>query len=206
MTKILGLTGGIASGKSTVSNYFKDLKVPLIDADQVAHDVMRAGQPVVCEIAETFGADYILENGEIDRARLGQIVFADPEKRKQLNDIVQGEIRQEIKRLTHAELAKEPDLIVLDIPLLFEGKYDEKVDLVMVVYVDGETQKRRLMKRNPELTEEDAVNRIKSQMPLELKAEKADAVIDNNGTLEETVEQIEAWVQANCPKIQPINE
>ena len=117
MTKILGLTGGIASGKSTVSNYFKALKVPLIDADQVAHDVMRAGQPVVCEIAETFGADYILENGEIDRARLGQIVFADPEKRKQLNDIVQDEIRQEIKRLTHAELAKEPDLIVLDIPL-----------------------------------------------------------------------------------------
>ena len=201
MTKILGLTGGIASGKSTVSNYFKDLKVPLIDADQVAHDVMRAGQPVVFEIAETFGADYILENGEIDRARLGQTVFADSEKRKQLNDIVQDEIRQEIKRLTKVELAKEPDLIVLDIPLLFEGKYDEKVDLVMVVYVDGETQKRRLMKRNPELTEEDAVNRIKSQMPLELKAEKADAVIDNNGTLEETVEQIEAWVQANCPKI-----
>ena len=71
----------------------------------------------------------------------------------------------------------------------------------MVVYVDGETQKRRLMKRNPELTEEDAVNRNKSQMPLELKAEKADAVIDNNGTIEETVEQIEAWGQANCPKI-----
>lgn len=206
MTKILGLTGGIASGKSTVSKYFKSLNVPLIDADVVAHDVMRAGEPVVREIADAFGAEYILENGEIDRARLGQTVFANPYKRKQLNGIVQGKIRQEIERLIKAELAKEPDLIVLDIPLLYEAKYDYQVDLVMVVYVDGETQKRRLLKRNTDLTEEDVKYRIKSQMPLELKAEKADVIIDNNGTIEETVAQIEMWVQANCPKIKAINE
>ena len=201
MTKILGLNGGIASGKSTVSKYFKSLNVPLIDADEVAHDVMRAGEPVVREIADAFGAEYILENGEIDRVRLGQTVFANPYKRKQLNGLVQGKIRREIERLIKVELAKEPDLIVLDIPLLYEADYDYHVDLVMVVYVDGPTQKRRLLKRNTDLTEEDVEHRIKSQMPLELKAEKADAVIDNNGTIEETVEQIEAWVQANCPKI-----
>ena len=206
MTKILGLTGGIASGKSTVSKYFKSLNVPLIDADEVAHDVMRAGEPVVREIADAFGAEYILENGEIDRARLGQTVFANPYKRKQLNGLVQGKIRREIERLIKVELAKEPDLIVLDIPLLYEADYDYHVDLVMVVYVDGPTQKRRLLKRNTDLTEEDVEHRIKSQMPLELKAEKADVIIDNNGTIEETVEQIEAWVQENCPKIQPINE
>lgn len=204
MTKILGLTGGIASGKSTVSNYFKKLNVPLIDADKVAHEVMRAGQPVVCEIADAFGADYILPNGEIDRARLGQTVFADPEKRKLLNDIVQGEIRQEIKRQTEIALAENPALIVLDIPLLFEGNYDWHVDKVMVVYVDAETQKRRLLKRNPELTERDADNRIQSQMPLAIKAQKADVIIDNNGTIEETVEQIETWVKENCPLINPI--
>lgn len=206
MTKILGLTGGIASGKSTVSKYFKSLNVPLIDADEVAHDVMRAGEPVVREIADAFGAEYILENGEIDRARLGQAVFANPYKRKQLNGLVQGKIRREIERLIKVELAKEPDLIVLDIPLLYEADYDYHVDLVMVVYVDGPTQKRRLLKRNTDLTEEDVEHRIKSQMPLELKAEKADVIIDNNGTIEETVEQIERWVQENCPKIKPINE
>ena len=206
MTKILGLTGGIASGKSTVSKYFKSLNVPLIDADEVAHDVMRAGEPVVREIADAFGAEYILENGEIDRVRLGQTVFANPYKRKQLNGLVQGKIRREIERLIKVQLAIEPDLIVLDIPLLYEADYDYHVDLVMVVYVDGPTQKRRLLKRNTDLTEEDVEHRIKSQMPLELKAEKADVIIDNNGTNEETVEQIEAWVQENCPKIQPINE
>ena len=98
-TKILGLTGGIASGKSTVRQYFKSLNIPLIDADKVAHDVMQAGEPVVLEIAKTFGDDYILANGEIDRAKLGDLVFKDSDKRKQLDKIVQGEIRKEINRL-----------------------------------------------------------------------------------------------------------
>ncbi len=204
MTKILGLTGGIASGKSTVSKYFKSLNVPLIDADVVAHDVMSAGEPVVFEIAETFGDEYILENGEIDRTKLGDLVFANPDQRRLLNEIVQGEIRQEINRRKEIALADDPDLIVLDVPLLFEGGYDKYVDLVMVVYVDGPTQKERLLKRNTDLNEEDAENRIKSQMPLEMKAEKADVIIDNNGTIEETVDQIRSWVKINCPRIKSI--
>lgn len=204
LTKILGLTGGIASGKSTVSNYFKSINVPLIDADVVAHDVMSAGEPVVFEIAETFGDEYILENGEVDRTKLGDLVFSNPDQRRLLNDIVQGEIRQEIQRRKEIALTDDPDLIVLDIPLLFEGGYDKQVDLVMVVYVDGPTQKKRLLKRNTDLNEEDAENRIKSQMPLDMKAEKADVIIDNNGTVEETVDQIKTWVHVNCPRLKSI--
>lgn len=204
LTKILGLTGGIASGKSTVSNYFKSINVPLIDADVVAHDVMSAGEPVVFEIAETFGDEYILENGEVDRTKLGDLVFANPDQRRLLNDIVQDEIRQEINHRKEIALADDPDLIVLDIPLLFEGGYDKQVDLVMVVYVDGPTQKKRLLKRNTDLNEEDAENRIKSQMPLDMKAEKADVIIDNNGTVEETVDQIKTWVHVNCPRLKSI--
>lgn len=201
LTKILGLTGGIASGKSTVSQYFKSLNIPLIDADKVAHDVMQAGEPVVLEIAKTFGDDYILANGEIDRAKLGDLVFKDSDKRKQLDKIVQGEIRKEINRLKELALEDNPELIVLDIPLLFEAGYDESVDLVMVVYVDGATQKERLMKRNIELEEADAKNRIKSQMSLEMKADKAAIVIDNTGTIDETIAQIKKWVHEKFPNI-----
>lgn len=201
LTKILGLTGGIASGKSTVSQYFKSLNIPLIDADKVAHDVMQAGEPVVLEIAKTFGDDYILANGEIDRAKLGDLVFKDSDKRKQLDKIVQGEIRKEINRLKELALEDNPELIVLDIPLLFEAGYDKSVDLVMVVYVDGATQKERLMKRNIELEEADAKNRIKSQMSLEMKADKAAIVIDNTGTIDETIAQIKKWVHEKFPNI-----
>lgn len=201
LTKILGLTGGIASGKSTVSQYFKSLNIPLIDADKVAHDVMQAGEPVVLEIAKTFGDDYILANGEIDRAKLGDLVFKDSDKRKQLDKIVQGEIRKEINRLKELALEDNPELIVLDIPLLFEAGYDKSVDLVMVVYVDGATQKERLMKRNTELEEADAKNRIKSQMSLEMKADKAAIVIDNTGTIDETIAQIKKWVHEKFPNI-----
>lgn len=204
MTKILGLTGGIASGKSTISNYFKKLNVPIVDADQVARDVMSAGQPVVEDIRRQFGEEYILKNGEINRSRLGDTVFTYPEKRHQLNAIVQGEIRKEMKRRTEAHLAEGPPLIVIDVPLLYEGNYDKYVDLVMVVYVDEETQKERLLKRNPELSEEDAINRIQSQMPLEEKAKRADVVIDNNGPLEDTLEQVKTWVQEACPSLELI--
>lgn len=197
MTKILGLTGGIASGKSTVSNYLKELNIPIVDADIVARDVMRAGTPTVKKIAEQFGAEVLLENGEINRELLGQIIFTYPEKRKQLNDIVQDEIKKELLQAKKALLAAKPPLLVLDIPLLLEEGYETSVDEVMVVYVDKPTQKERLLKRNPELSEEDALNRIYSQMPLEDKAKLADVLIDNNGTIKQTCKQVETWLKTN---------
>lgn len=201
MTTVLGLTGGIASGKSTVSNFFKDKQIPVVDADIVARDVMRAGQPVVAEIAEIFGQDYILENGEIDRAKLGKAIFTYEEKRKQLNQIVQGEIRKEIIRQQEAFLTEKHPLIVLDIPLLYEGQYETVVDTVMVVYVNPKTQHERLLKRNPELSDEDVKNRIGSQMSLEEKAQRADILIDNNGTVAETIAQVEEWLAQKFPEL-----
>lgn len=193
MTKILGLTGGIASGKTTVSNYFKKLTIDVIDADKIAHRIMRAGQPVVKEIAAHFGEEVLLENGEINRERLGKIIFSSDSKREQLNDIVQGKIRKKIEEKRNELLDKE--IIVLDIPLLYEKNYEDLVDQVMVVYVDPEVQKKRLMDRDPQLKEEDALNRIHSQMPLEEKARKTDLVINNNGTRENTMQQVREWLE-----------
>lgn len=200
MSTILGLTGGIASGKSTISNLFKERNIPIVDGDEVARKIMRAGQPVVKEIAETFGEDYLLDNGEINREKLGQTIFADKSKRAQLNQIVQGEIRNEIERQREKLLSEKHPLIVLDIPLLYEGGYEEMVDTVMVTYVDKETQFERLRKRNQDLSEEDAKNRIASQMPLAEKAKRANVFIDNNGTIEETIAQVEAWLDEHFPE------
>lgn len=198
MTKILGLTGGIASGKTTISNYFRSLNIPLVDADLLARKVMRAGEPAVAEIAEVFGQEVLLENGEINRQWLGQIIFESAGKRKQLNQIVQHKIRAEIKKEIKKHLQDRPPLIVLDIPLLYEENYESQVDEVMVVYVDSETQQERLLKRDQELTEVDASNRINSQLPLSEKKKRADIVIDNNGTIEASIQQVNEWLQANC--------
>lgn len=201
MPTVLGLTGGIASGKSTIANVFKERKIPIVDADIVAREVMRAGQPVVQEIAETFGPDYLLENGEINRKKLGNTIFAKPDKRRTLNQIVQEEIRKEIERQRETLLEEGHPLIVLDIPLLYEGSYEYMVDIVMVTYVDKETQYERLRKRNKELSKEDVKNRVASQMPLVEKAKRADILINNNGTLEETVAQVKAWLDENFPEL-----
>lgn len=200
MTKILGLTGGIASGKTSISNYFKSLKIPLIDADLIARKVMRAGQPAVTEIVEVFGKEVLLENGELDRKQLGRLIFGSTDKRKQLNQIVQYKIREELKKEIETYLKDEPPLIVLDIPLLYEESYEREVDEVMVVYVNAQTQKDRLLKRDTDLSEIDAVNRINSQMPLSEKATRADVVIDNNGSIAESIDQVREWLQANFGK------
>jgi dephospho-CoA kinase len=202
MTKILGLTGGIASGKSTVSKYFASLNIPIVDADLVAREVMRAGSPAVKDIREEFGEEVLLENGEINREYLGELVFTYPEKRKQLNEIVQGRIRTEIADQTKALLEKNPPLIILDIPLLYEETYETEVDEVMVVYVDADVQKERLLKRNTDLTEEDALNRILSQIPLAEKAKLADVLIDNNATIEQTLAQVRDWLKTTAPEIE----
>lgn len=197
MTKLLGLTGGISSGKSTISNYLRSLNIPIVDADLLARKVMGAGEPALAEIVEVFGEEALLPNGEVNRQRLGQIVFESADKRKKLNQIVQHRIRTEIKKEIQKHLKEEPTLIVLDIPLLYEQSYESEVDEVMVVYVDNERQMERLLKRNPELSEIDASNRINSQIPLLEKKEKADVVIDNNGTIEESIQQVNEWLHAS---------
>jgi dephospho-CoA kinase len=189
MALTIGLTGGIASGKSTVTEMIRGLGIPVIDADQIARDVVKAGEEAYEQIIQTFGQDILQENGEIDRAKLGAIVFYNEQERKKLNAIVHPAVRRRMLAEKEAYVQKGAKTIVLDIPLLFESELTHFIDKIIVVYVDDDIQLERLMKRNG-FSEEEALARIRSQMPLHEKVKKADAVINNNGTIEETKQQL----------------
>ena len=193
MTFVLGLTGGIASGKTTVSNYFKKLQIPVIDADIIARKVMEPGQAALQQVVAVFGQDILMADGTLNRKKLGEMVFGHPDKLEQLNNIVQKEIYSHILSEKKRFIMNGVPLLVLDIPLLYEAGYEDEVDEVMVVYTTHENQLERLMKRN-QLSEAEAQARIQSQLSLTIKKEKADSVIDNNGPIEKTLQQIDAWL------------
>lgn len=187
---IIGLTGSIASGKSTVSNMLRDYGLPIVDADVVARVVVEPGTETLKEIVKAFGEEILTETGELDRPKLGSIIFNDEEKRKLLNSIIHPAIRKEMLRQRDVHIANGAETVIMDIPLLFESKLQHFVDKILVVTVSEEVQLERLMERN-NLSEEEAKARIQSQLPLSVKEEGADAVINNNGTIEETKLQLE---------------
>jgi dephospho-CoA kinase len=189
MALTIGLTGGIASGKSTVTEMIRGLGIPVIDADQIARDVVKVGEEAYEQIIRAFGQDILQENGEIDRAKLGAIVFYNEKERKKLNAIVHPAVRRRMLAEKEAYVQKGAKTVVLDIPLLFESELTHFIDKIIVVYVDDDIQLERLMKRNG-FSKEEALARIRSQMPLHEKVKKADAVINNNGTIEETKQQL----------------
>ncbi|WP_088013422.1 dephospho-CoA kinase [Gottfriedia acidiceleris] len=189
MGKIFGLTGSIASGKSTVSNFLKELNVPIVDADVIAKKVVEIGQPAYKKIIEAFGSEILLNSGEINRPLLGSIIFNNKEKRLQLNEIVHPEVRREMKQQADRYIKQGEPLVILDIPLLYEGNSIELVEKVIVVTVSEENQLKRLMNRNG-LSKEDALLRIASQIPVKEKAARADYVINNNGDFEDTKRQV----------------
>ncbi|MHA6166379.1 dephospho-CoA kinase [Bacillus mojavensis] len=190
MTLVIGLTGGIASGKSTVANMLIEKGITVIDADIIAKQAVERGMPAYRQIIDEFGEDILLENGDIDRRKLGALVFTNEQKRLALNSIVHPAVREEMLKRRDESIANQETFVVLDIPLLFESKLESLVDKIIVVSVTKELQLGRLIKRN-QLTEEEALSRIRSQMPLEEKVSRADNVIDNSGTLEETKQQLE---------------
>lgn len=189
MALIIGLTGGIASGKSTVSGMLKELAIPVIDADVIAKEVVQKDQPAYRDIVRTFGTDILAEDLQLDRPKLGAIVFQDEEKRQLLNQIVHPAVRKEMLAQKEFFLQEGYETIVLDIPLLFESKLTSLVDKVLLVFVDDSIQLERLMARN-NFTKEEAEARIRSQMPLQEKVPLADEIISNNGTIDETKEQL----------------
>ncbi|NSL51520.1 dephospho-CoA kinase [Calidifontibacillus erzurumensis] len=189
MTTIIGLTGGIASGKSTVAKMLKNYGIPIIDADVIAREVVEVGEEAYYKIVEAFGKDILHEDGTIHREKLGAIVFNDEEQRKKLNSIVHPAVRTRMNELKQKYIEGGEKTIVLDIPLLFESKLTHLVDKIILVYVDYDVQVKRLMERN-HFTREQAEARIKAQMPLKDKISLADAVLYNNGTISETEKQL----------------
>ena len=189
MSLVIGLTGGIASGKSTVSNFFKEMNITVVDADIEARLAVMKGETAYFKIIAEFGEDILLANGEIDRPKLGSIIFHQVEKRQLLNDIVHPEVRRRMKDKVETAKKNCEEVVVLDIPLLFESKLTYMVDKTLLVFVDNETQLKRLIARN-NLSVEDAKARIHSQMPLSDKLRLADAVINNNGSVEDTKKQL----------------
>ena len=186
---IIGLTGSIASGKSTVAKMITALGLPIVDADIVARDVVEPGAETLTLIAEQFGQDILLEDGTLNRVKLGDIIFHEPAKRKILNDIMHPAIRQEMLRQRDVYLEAGNKHVVMDIPLLFESKLQHFVERIIVVSVSEEVQLRRLMERN-NLSKEDALARMHSQLPMSVKEKGADAVIYNNENLGQTEEQL----------------
>ncbi|OAH56205.1 MULTISPECIES: dephospho-CoA kinase [Bacillaceae] len=190
---IIGLTGGIASGKSTVSNLLKEKGFTVIDADIAARVVVEPGQPVLEKIIEVFGPGIRTSDGALDRPALGKMVFRDEEKRKQLNEIIHPAVREWMIDQKEKAIIAGKKTIILDIPLLFESDLTWMVEKTLLVYVDPETQMKRLMERNNYL-EEEAKARIQSQMPIDEKRARADDIINNNGTIDETENQVNKWI------------
>lgn len=187
---VIGLTGGIASGKSTVSAKLKELGAVVIDADLLARDVVRKGEMAYNRIVQCFGADILLPNGEINRKKLGSIVFSDKEKLALLNSITHPEIINRIKKRIRELKAEGIKVIVLDAAILIEMGLHKYVDSVWVVTVDRDTQIKRLIERD-KFDYREAENRINSQFSNEVRKKYADVIIDNNRPIEEVGKRLE---------------
>ncbi|GIO45040.1 dephospho-CoA kinase [Paenibacillus apis] len=187
----IGLTGGIATGKSTVSQMLVARGAALIDADVVARRIMEPGHPVLAKVVERFGETVLLAGGQLNRKRLGEIVFSDPVERKALEDITHPAIRREMKAELDALERENPErLVVADIPLLYESGLENLYEEIMVVYVPQSLQLERLMQRDA-LTVQEAELRLAAQMNIEEKRRRADILIDNSRSYEETESQID---------------
>jgi dephospho-CoA kinase len=187
----VGLTGGIASGKSTVSRIFASFGAKVLDADEVAREVLLPGQPAWTKLRRAFGQEFFHSDGTVKRKQLRKLVFADPEKRSQLNAIVHPEVMKEINRRSEIlSSSVQTGVLLVDVPLLLEVGVANRFDKVVVVYVSKSVQINRLQQRDG-ISEEEAKQALKAQMALSKKVEQADYVIDNSGTLEETQAQVQ---------------
>lgn len=190
---IIGLTGSIATGKSTVANRFKEHGIPVVDADLIARQVVEPGSETLQKIAQAFGESALHADGTMNREEIGRQIFGNEEKRALLNGIIHPAIRKEMLRQKDHHLANGKKIVILDIPLLFESKLEHFVEQILVVATSREIQKQRLMARNG-LTEQEALERMNSQLSIDDKAKWADEVIRNDGTLEELEAQVDALV------------
>jgi dephospho-CoA kinase len=187
----VGLTGGIATGKSTVDRMFQDRGAYLIDHDALAHRVEEPGLPAWKAIVTFFGTEILNEDRTLNRGRLGAIVFSDETRRKKLNDIVHPAVFQEWKKEIDEIARKDPrGIIVSDIPLLFEVNWQDAVDVIVLIYVSKKEQIRRMTLRNG-YTRREAEDRLNAQMSIDEKVLLSDCVINNEGSLEKTRKDVD---------------
>jgi dephospho-CoA kinase len=185
----IAITGGAGSGKSTVARMFKELGVPVLDADEAARDAVAVGSPAWQELRRLYGPEYFREDGSLDRAKVAARVFADPGEKRRLEEIVHPRVAQEIKhRLQELEEQGAP-LALVEVPLLFEAGLEAAYDKIIVVDVDEADQVRRLGERDGRSAAEIA-GILQAQLPLKDKVKKADYVIDNRGDLKATLKQV----------------
>jgi dephospho-CoA kinase len=188
---ILGITGNIASGKSTVAQFFVDEGAKCLNADQLAREVVQPGSPVLQRLVRRFGAEVLLADGQLDRARLAEIVFADPVARQDLNEMLHPAIaelsEQRLKQLN----GSGDTLVVYESPLLFEAGAEGRVDRILVVTVASEVQLQRLMRRDG-INEASARNKMAAQMPQDEKVQRADYTLNNSGSLVDCRKQVKA--------------
>lgn len=193
MTKIIGITGGIASGKSTVVAEIRKHGYQVIDADQVVHELQAKGGKLYQALCNWLGTDILQENGELDRKKLGQLIFSSKDMLEKSSRLQNGIIREELAR-RRDELAKTQKVFFMDIPLLIEHEYMEWFDDIWLVHLDEKTQLERLVMRN-HFSKEEAKKRMASQMSTEAKKPYADKLLDNSGDLTELKAQINQLLQ-----------
>lgn len=187
--KVIGLTGGIASGKSFVADILAACGAVIVDADRLAREVVEPGEPAYREIVAHFGEGVLMPDGTLDRKALGRIVFADPASRAVLERITHPAIAERASRRIELERDKGTGVVFYVVPLLIEAGLESTVDEIWLVFVDAETQVQRLMKRD-NVPREEALRKISAQMALDHKLAYADVVIDNSGAPEETERRV----------------
>lgn len=190
--KIIGLTGTIASGKSTISNFLKSRNIPVIDADKISREITAPGGSAVEEVIEAFGEE-ILSKGVIDRRKLGEIIFSSKEKKERLEKILHPKIISQMLLEKDKYGQKDYQTVIFDIPLLIEANFQSLCDEIWVVYADIDTQIQRLKERNG-FDEEFSRKILANQIPTEQKLKFADVMIENNGSIEELHQKLEHLV------------
>ncbi|WP_346743672.1 dephospho-CoA kinase [uncultured Streptococcus sp.] len=188
MGKIIGITGGIASGKSTVTNFLRQQGFQVVDADAVVHQLQKPGGRLFEALVQHFGQEIILENGELNRPLLARRIFSNPQE-QEWSRLTQGEIIREELATLRNQLAQTEVVFFMDIPLLFEQDYASWFDETWLVYVDRDVQVERLMKRD-HLSQDEAESRLAAQWPLENKKDLASHVLDNNGNQNQLLTQV----------------
>ena len=196
MGKIIGITGGIASGKSTVTEFLRQKGFQVVDADAVVHQLQKPGGRLYQVLVEHFGEKILLENGEMNRPLLASLIFSNPEE-QEWSKRTQGEIIREELAALRNQFAQTEALFFMDIPLLFEQDYASWFDETWLVYVNRDVQLERLMKRD-QISKEAAESRLNSQWPLERKISLASHSLDNNGNQEQLVAQVVQLLEEMC--------